>query len=81
MTESQKKRYEALKEIGWELDDLHISGRMDFDSFKRLFLRGLEAAGDDTDPLEMFMPEIQDSSWLDWMTEQLQQHHASRRVA
>jgi hypothetical protein len=80
MNASEKQRDEALNAIGREIDDLKFSGRLDFDAFKSLFLRGLEAAGDDTDDLEMFMPVIQDRSWREWMIEQLQRS-ASRRVA
>ena len=81
MKPHDQKRDEALNAIGRELDDLHLSGRLDFDSFKTLFLRGLQAAGDDRDDLEMFQPVIQDRSWSDWMVQELRKSAPSRRVA
>ena len=80
MTDTQKARDEALNAIGRELDDLHFSGRLDFDAFKSLFLRGLAVCGPNTDDLEMFMADVQDRSWYDWMVDQLQRS-ASCRVA
>lgn len=81
MKPHDQKRNEALNAIGRDLDDLHLSGRMDFDSFKALFLRALKAAGDDRDDLEMFEPVIQDRSWRDWMVQELGKTAPSRRVA
>lgn len=76
----EKKHDADLNAIGRELDVLHLSGRLDFDSFKLLFLRGLSACGADTDDLEMFESVIQDHSWRDWMLEELRKH-PQRRVA
>ena len=77
----EKKHDADLNAIGRELDVLHLSGRLDFDSFKLLFLRGLSACGADTDDLEMFELSVnQDHSWRDWMLEELRKH-PQRRVA
>ena len=54
MSAIQKNRDEALNAIGRELDDFYFSGRLDFETFKALFTRALDAAGSDTDDLEMF---------------------------
>ena len=80
MNAMQKKLDAELNDIGGELDALHLSGRLDFDSFKSLFLRGLSACGADTDDLEMFQSVVQDRSWRDWMLEELRKH-PQRRVA
>ena len=80
MNAAQKKRDEALNAIGRALDELSLSGRMDFESFKSLFVRALDAAGSDTDDLEMFCHEARDPEWWDWMTQELQKA-PSRRVA
>ena len=73
-------RNEALNAIGRDLDDLSLSGRLDFESFKSLFTRALNAAGSDTDDLEMFCHEARDPEWQAWMTRQLHNVPA-RRVA
>ena len=80
MNAAQKKRNETLGVIGRELDDLSLSGRLDFEGFKSLFTRALEAAGSDTDDLEMFCQEARDPEWWNWMTQQLQKA-PTRRVA
>jgi hypothetical protein len=80
MNAAQKKRNETLGVIGRELDGLSLSGRLDFESFKSLFTRALEAAGSDTDDLEMFCQEARDPEWWNWMTQQLQKA-PTRRVA
>jgi hypothetical protein len=53
---------------------------LDFAGFKSLFTRALDAAGSDTDDLEMFCQEARDPEWWDWMTRELQKS-PSRRVA
>jgi hypothetical protein len=80
MNALEKRRDADLNAIGRELDALHHSRRLDFDSFKLLFLRGLSVCGADTDDLEMFQSVIQDDSWRDWMLEELRKH-PQRRVA
>ena len=80
MNAAQKKRDEALNAIGRQLDDLSLSGQLDFAGFKSLFTRALDAAGSDTDDLEMFCQEARDPEWWDWMTRELQKS-PSRRVA
>jgi hypothetical protein len=80
MNAAQKKRDDLLNAIGREMDDLCFSGRLDFESFKSLFTRALDAAGSDTDDLEMFCHEARDPEWWEWMTRELQKA-PSRRVA
>jgi len=80
MNAVQKKRDEALNAIGRELDDFYFSGRLDFETFKSLFIRALEAAGPDTDDLEMFCHCATGEGWSDWMIQELQKA-PSRRVA
>jgi len=80
MSVARRERNEALNAIGREMDDLCLSGRLDFESFKSLFTRALDAAGSDTDDLEMFCHEARDPEWWDWMTQELQKA-PSRRVA
>jgi hypothetical protein len=80
MNAVQKRRNEALNAIGRELDDLSLSGRLDFEGFKSLFTRALDVAGSDKDDLEMFCQEARDPKWWDWMTRELQKP-SSRRVA
>jgi hypothetical protein len=80
MNTVQKKRNEALNAIGRELDDLYFSGRLDFESFKSLFTRALDAAGSDTDDLEMFCHFACQEEWWDWMVQELQKA-PTRRVA
>ena len=73
-------RNESLKNIGWEMDDLSVAGKLDFPAFQRLFLRALEACGSDTDDLEMFLTSAKEPSWRDWMLEELRKH-PQKRVA
>jgi hypothetical protein len=80
MNDVQKKRSEALNAIGRELDDLALSGQLDFERFKFLFTRALDAAGSDTDDLEMFCQEARDPEWWNWMMQELQKA-PTRRVA
>ena len=80
MNNVQKKRNEALNAIGRELDDLYFSGRLDFESFKSLFTRALDAAGSDTDDLEMFCHFARQEDWWDWMMQELRKT-PPRRVA
>jgi hypothetical protein len=80
MNAVQKNRDEALNAIGRELDDLYFSGRLDFESFKSLFTRALDAAGSDTDDLEMFCHFARQEDWWNWMTQELQKA-PTRRVA
>src|SRR5665811_1618203 len=80
MNAVQKRRNEALNAIGRELDDLSLSGRLDFERFKSLFTRALDAAGSDTDDLEMFCQEARDPEWWNWMMQELQ-NAPTRRVA
>jgi len=58
-------------------DELSLSGRMDFESFKSLFVRALDAAGPDTDHLEMFCHEAR-IPMVDWMTQELRRRHPAR---
>ena len=73
-------RNEALKSIGWEMDDLSATGKLDFPPFERLFLRALQSCGSDTDDLEMFLASAKEASWRDWMLEELRKH-PQKRVA
>jgi len=80
MNAAQRERNEALCAIGRELDDLSLSGRLDFESFKSLFTRALSAAGSDTDDLEMFCQDVRDPEWWNWMTQELRKA-PTKRVA
>ena len=80
MNDVQKKRDEALNAIGRELDDFYFSGRLDFESFKSLLTRALDAAGSDTDDLEMFCHFARQEDWWNWMMQELQKA-PTRRVA
>jgi len=73
-------RNESLKNIGWEMDDLSIAGKLDFPAFQRLFLRALQSCGSDTDDLEMFLASAKEPGWRDWMLEELRKH-PQKRVA
>jgi hypothetical protein len=73
-----EKRDAALNAIGWELADLRLSGKLDFQNFKSLFERALIACGDDTDPLEMFMARAHEPEWGRWIWDRLAARRASR---
>jgi hypothetical protein len=38
MTPEEQCKHEKLVAVGAELDDLYLSGRLDFDGFKRCFI-------------------------------------------
>jgi hypothetical protein len=80
MSAVQTKRREALRAIGRELDDLSLAGSLDFESFKSLFRRAMDAAGPDTSDLEMFCQDARTQDWWDWMVHELQET-PSKRVA
>ena len=80
MTREEQQQHEQLVAIGSELDDLHLSGRLDFDSFKALFHRAITVCGPDDDSMEMFCHFARSEGWWDWMMQELQKA-PSRRVA
>jgi hypothetical protein len=73
-----KDRDDALNAIGWEMAELRLSGRLDFEKFKAFFERALLACGDDTDDLEMFMATAQEAEWEEWILERMAAHRAQR---
>ena len=73
-----KERDERLIAIGRELDDLCLSGRLDFESLKSLFNQALEICGSKTDDLEMFESAVREPAWRAWMIEKLQTAPAAR---
>ena len=80
MTREEQQQHEALIAIGSALDDLHLSGRLDFDAFKSLLTRAIAEVGADHADLEMFCHFARGDGWWDWMVQELQKA-PSRRVA
>ncbi len=79
MTAQEQQRNEQLNAIGRELDELHLSGELNFDNFKALFHRALAICGPGDD-MEMFCHFARGEGWWDWMMQELQ-NAPSRRVA
>ena len=80
MTREEQQQHEALIAIGSELDDLHLSGRLDFEAFKSLLTRAIAEVGADHADLEMFCHFARGEGWWDWMMQELQKA-PTRRVA
>jgi len=80
MTSQDERRDEQLNALGRELDDLYLSGKLDFDALKALFHRGLAICGPDSDDMEMFCHFARGEGWWDWMMQELRTA-PSRRVA
>ena len=79
MTPQEEQIDEQLNAIGRELNDLYLSGNLDFDSFKALFHRALAIYGTGDD-MEMFCKYARGDGWWDWMMQELRKA-SSRRVA
>jgi arabinogalactan endo-1,4-beta-galactosidase len=80
MTENERQEHDALSAIGWELFDRRQAGLLDFDAFKSLLRRAIDAVGADNPDLEMFCHYARGEGWFDWMTKEIQQA-SSRHVA
>ena len=80
MSAEEQQRDDQLNAIGRELEDLHLSGRLDFDAFKSLLTRAIAAVGADHADLEMFCHFARGDGWWDWMVQELRKA-PSRRVA
>jgi len=78
MTREEQQQHEKLVAIGSELDDLYLSGRLDFDAFKSLLTRAIPAAGPDHEGLEMFCHFARGEGWWDWMMQEIQKTPSSR---
>ena len=78
MTREEQQQHEQLVAIGTELDDLNLSGRLDFDAFKSLLTRAIEAVGPDHESLEMFCHFARGDGWWDWMVQELQKAPSKR---
>jgi len=80
MTEQERQEHEALSAIGWELFDRRHAGTLDFEAFKTLLQRAIDAVGPDNPDLEMFCHYARGEGWFAWMTHELQQA-SSKHVA
>ena len=80
MTPEEQCKHEKLVAVGAELDDLYLSGRLDFDGFKALFHRAIAICGPDDDSMETFCHYATGEGWWAWMVQELQKA-PSRRVA
>ncbi len=80
MTALEKQQHERLCEIGRALEDAYFSGNLDFDTFKTLLRRAMDAVGPDHPDLEMFCHYARGDGWFAWMTHEIQQA-SSKHVA